>query len=142
MGRVAAVCVSPHKGTPKKNVQRVEVLEDFGLKGDAHGGSWHRQVSLLPEESIEGFRARGADVEYGAFGENLVIRGYDLKSLPLGTRFCCGEAVLVLTQVGKECHHGCAIQKAMGDCIMPREGVFCKVEKGGFVRAGDEFFVL
>lgn len=95
-------------------------------------------MSLLSYERIEEFRARGAKVEFGDFGENLVVEGYDFKSLPVGTRFRCGTVILRMTQIGKECHHGCEIFQTMGDCIMPREGVFCVVEQGGTVKAGDE----
>lgn len=142
MGKVIAVCTSSQKGTQKENVRSAEIIEDFGIKGDAHAGKWHRQISLLSLERIEEFRSRGAQVEYGAFGENLVVSGYDFKALPVGTVFCCGEVVLRLTQIGKECHHGCAIFQAMGDCIMPREGVFCQVLHGGFLKVGDEFTIL
>lgn len=139
MGKIIAVCTSPKKGTQKENVHCAEFIEDFGIKGDAHAGKWHRQISLLSLERIEEFRARGARVEYGAFGENLVVSGYDFKTLPIGTLFRCGEVVLELTQIGKECHHGCAIFQTMGDCIMPREGVFCRVLHGGQIKEGDEF---
>lgn len=142
MGKIVAICTSPSKGTPKENIHRAEIIEDFGIKGDAHAGKWHRQVSLLALEEIEAFRKRGAIVEYGAFGENMVVSGYNLKELPIGTRFCCKDVILELTQVGKECHHGCAIFQAMGDCIMPREGVFCRVIRGGEILEGDEFFII
>lgn len=141
MGKVMAVCTSPAKGTQKKNVHRGEFIEEYGIKGDAHAGKWHRQVSLLSLERIEEFRARGAKVEFGAFGENLVVSGYDFKTLPIGTRFCCGEVLLELTQIGKECHHGCTIFQTMGDCIMPREGVFCRVLHGGVIEENDEFVI-
>lgn len=139
MGVVKAVCISEQKGTEKTAVQRAELIRDFGLKGDAHAGKWHRQVSLLSYEQIEAFRARGAQVEFGAFGENIVVEGYDFKKLPVGTKFRCNDVVLELTQIGKECHHGCRIFQTMGDCIMPREGVFCVVLEGGFIEAGDMF---
>lgn len=142
MGKIMAVCTSEKKGTQKENVHQGEFITDFGLKGDAHAGKWHRQVSLLSYEQIEDFRKRGTEVEFGAFGENLVISGFDFKTLPIGTKFKCNEVILELTQVGKECHHGCAIFQTMGDCIMPREGVFCKVESGGQIREGDEFNLL
>lgn len=141
MGKVMAVCTSPEKGTQKKNVEEINIIEGFGLEGDAHGGDWHRQVSLLSYEKIEEFRARGAKVAFGAFGENLVISGYDFKTLPIGTRFVCNDVVLELTQIGKKCHNGCEIYKVMGDCIMPREGVFCKVIHGGHVKVGDTFCI-
>lgn len=142
MGKVMAVCTSPAKGTQKENVHSAEVIEDFGIKGDAHAGKWHRQISLLSLERIEEFRRRGAKVEFGAFGENIVVSGYDFKTLPIGTKFRCNDVILELTQIGKECHHGCAIFQAMGDCIMPREGVFCRVLHGGCVAEGDEFTVI
>lgn len=142
MGIVKAVCISEKKGTQKQNVKTVQVIEDFGFEKDAHAGKWHRQVSLLSYEKIEEFRKRGADVEFGAFGENLVISGYDFKTLPIGTKFQCNDVVLELTQIGKECHHGCQIFQTMGDCIMPREGVFCKVLHGGVITEGDLFFII
>lgn len=99
-------------------------------------------MSLLSYDKIEEFRARGADVEDGAFGENLVVKGIDFRTLPVGTRLWCGEVVLEITQIGKECHHGCQIFQKMGECIMPREGVFAKVIRGGIIRTGDEMQVV
>lgn len=142
MGIVKAVCISEKKGTQKQNVKTVQVMEDFGFEKDAHAGKWHRQVSLLSYEKIEEFRRKGAEVEFGAFGENLVVSGYDFKTLPIGTKFQCNDVVLELTQIGKECHHGCQIFQTMGDCIMPREGVFCKVLHGGTITEGDLFFIV
>lgn len=142
MGRVMAVCTSPAKGTQKQDVGQAVFLEDFGIEGDAHAGKWHRQVSLLSYEKIEEFRKRGAEVAFGAFGENLVVEGIDFKTLPIGTRFRCNEVELVLTQIGKQCHHGCEIFQKMGDCIMPREGVFTKVEKGGEIKVGDMLEIM
>ena len=142
MGIVKAVCISEKKGTQKQNVKTVQVLEDFGFEKDAHAGKWHRQVSLLSYEKIEEFRRKGAEVEFGAFGENLVVSGYDFKTLPIGTKFQCNDVVLELTQIGKECHNGCQIFQTMGDCIMPREGVFCKVLHGGTITEGDLFFII
>ena len=141
MGKVLAVCISEKKGTQKRNVGSAVFVEDWGLEGDAHAGKWHRQVSLLSGEKIDAFRAKGAEVEDGAFGENLVVEGIDFAKLPVGTRFRCGEVVLELTQIGKECHNGCAIFQKMGECIMPREGVFTRVLKGGKVSVGDEMTV-
>lgn len=138
MGKVLAVCISEKKGTQKQNVHEGEFIEDWGIKNDAHAGKWHRQVSLLSADKIRAFRERGAEVEDGAFGENLVVEGIDFARLSLGTRFYCGNVILELTQVGKECHHGCAIFQKMGDCIMPREGVFARVIRGGIIREGDE----
>ncbi len=137
MGTVVAVCTSSTKGIQKTETGAVELVADHGIQDDAHAGSWHRQVSLLARERIDEFKEWGADVGNGAFGENLIVEGLgDLKGYPLGTRFACGDAILELTQVGKECHAHCAIYHAMGDCIMPREGVFCRVVQGGRVAPG------
>ena len=142
MGIVMAVCVSKEKGVAKKDVGRGELVEQHGLKGDAHAGNWHRQISLLSLQKIEAFRAKGAEVEYGAFGENLVVDGIDFANLPPGTIFRCGDALLEMTQIGKECHNHCEIYRRMGDCIMPREGVFARVLQGGTVKVGDEFQIV
>ncbi len=141
-GKVLAICISEKKGTQKKEIPSAVLVEDWGIEGDAHAGKWHRQVSMLSFEKIEAFRAKGAEVDFGAFGENLVIEGFDLSSIPVGTKFTIGEAVLELTQIGKECHSHCEIYKVMGDCIMPREGVFTKVLKGGNIQTGDEIIRL
>ena len=138
MGTVKAVCTSSVKGIQKSEVGSVKLCADWGIEDDAHAGSWHRQVSLLPYEKIEDFKARGADVSNGSFGENIIVEGFDLKSLPVGTRLRSGNVKLELTQIGKECHARCAIYHKMGDCIMPREGAFCKVLQGGTIRPGDE----
>ena len=137
MGTVLAVCVSREKGTQKENIGTAVFLEDWGIQGDAHAGKWHRQVSLLSHDKIEAFRARGAEVADGAFGENLVVAGIDFRTLPIGTRFRCNDVELELTQIGKECHNGCEIYKKMGECIMPREGVFTRVLHGGTISVGD-----
>ena len=136
-GKVIAVCISEKKGIQKNEVPSIRLIPEWGIENDAHAGKWHRQVSLLALEKIEAFRAKGADVDYGAFGENIIIEGFDFRSLPLGTRFRIGEALLELTQIGKECHTHCAIYHQVGDCIMPREGVFTTVLEGGTVKAGD-----
>ena len=136
-----AVCVSPRRGTEKQPVPSARLVRDWGLEGDAHAGKWHRQVSLLSYEKIQAFRAKGAEVGFGAFGENLAVSGIDFRSLPVGTRLLCGDAVLEVTQIGKECHSGCAIFQKMGECIMPREGVFARVLRGGTVSVGDEMTV-
>jgi molybdenum cofactor synthesis domain-containing protein len=141
MGKILAVCVSEQKGTPKKNVGRARLVENHGLEGDAHAGEGPRQVSLLPHDQVELFRAKGAEVADGDFGENLVVRDIDFKSLPPGTRLQCGEALLEMTMIGKECHSPCHIHQRMGDCIMPREGVFARVLQGGLVRVGDDVTV-
>ena len=138
MGRIEAICISTARGTQKRPVGSAEFVADWGIRGDAHGGHWHRQVSLLSADRIDAFRARGAQVENGAFGENLVVRGFDFSAFPVGTLFKSGDVLLELTQIGKECHQHCAIYQAVGDCIMPREGVFARVIRGGIVRTGDE----
>ena len=138
LGKLIAICTSEKKGTQKQQVETAVLRENHGIEGDAHAGNWHRQVSLLGLEKIEEFRARGADVEFGAFGENLVVEGFDFRNLPVGTRFRIGDVLLEMTQIGKECHTHCAIYHMVGDCIMPREGVFAKVVHGGEIRVGDE----
>jgi TatD DNase family protein len=148
MGTVKAVCISAEKGTAKRNVGQAELVENHGLKGDAHAGSWHRQVSLLSLQKIDAFRAadlsgksEGAGIIDGDFGENLVVDGIDFSALPEGTVLRCGEALLEMTQIGKECHSHCAIFKRMGDCIMPREGVFARVIHGGIIKTGDTMLI-
>ncbi len=141
MGKIRAVCISREKGTPKENVGSGMLVEGFGLEGDAHGGNWHRQISLLSGDKIDEFRKK-IWVEYGAFGENLVVDGLDFRNLPVGSRFGTGDAVLEMTQIGKECHSDCIIRQKTGDCIMPREGVFARVLKGGKVSVGDELALL
>lgn len=139
MGKIKAICISEIRGIQKTEIQEADIQVDWGIAGDAHGGKWHRQVSLLGFEKIEDFKARGAEINFGAFGENLVVEGYDLSKLPVGTRFRIGEEVLLeLTQIGKECHSHCEIYKKMGDCIMPREGVFTEVIQGGHIKKGDK----
>ena len=142
MGEIKAICISERRGTQKKEIPEAQILEDWGIEGDAHGGKWHRQISLLAVEKIEEFRARGAEIDYGAFGENLIVEGYDLRTLPVGTRFRIGEVLLELTQIGKECHSHCEIYKKMGDCIMPREGVFTEVLHGGHIQKGDQIEMI
>lgn len=141
MGTVLAVCTSPEKGTAKRNAGRAEFVPEYGIQGDAHAGPGLRQVSLLSHEKIAAFRERGADVTDGDFGENMVVEGIDFSSLPVGTVLCCGEVILEMSQIGKECHSHCQIFKRMGDCIMPREGVFARVIKGGSICVGDEMYV-
>lgn len=137
MGVIKGICISEKRGTAKYEIEEAILVKDWGIQGDAHAGHWHRQVSLLSYEKIEEFRKKGADIELGAFGENLIVSGYDFRNLAVGTRFQCGEVVLEMTQIGKECHSHCEIYKRMGECIMPREGVFAIVLHGGTVRKGD-----
>ena len=141
MGKIMAVNISEERGTQKKNVHSARLIEDWGIEHDAHAGKWHRQVSLLSYEKIEELRKKGAPVDEGAFGENLIIQGIDLRHLPVGTRLACGEVLLEVTQIGKQCHNGCEIFRLMGDCIMPREGIFAKVLRGGMISEGDEITV-
>ena len=138
MGKVMAVNISVKRGTQKVNVHTVKLIENYGLENDAHAGNWHRQVSLLSYEKIEEFKAKGAPVKDGAFGENLIVQGFDFKTLPVGTRLKCNDVILEFTQIGKECHSHCEIFKKMGDCIMPREGVFTRALHGGVIKEGDE----
>ena len=141
-GKVIAVCISENKGTQKKEVPSIKLIPDWGIENDAHAGKWYRQVSLLGLEKIEDIRAKGAEVDFGAFGENMIISGFDLRTLPVGTRFRIGDALLELTQIGKECHAHCAIYHQVGDCSRPREGVFTVVLEGGEVKAGDEIELI
>ncbi|NME36383.1 MOSC domain-containing protein [Fusobacterium sp. FSA-380-WT-3A] len=136
-GEIKAVCISEKKGTDKKNIHECEIIEGFGLKNDAHGGNWHRQISLLSYEKIEDFKKRGGKVIDGSFGENLIVSGLDLVNIPIGTRLKINDIVLEVTQIGKECHSHCEIFKKVGDCIMPREGIFAKVISGGIIKEGN-----
>jgi MOSC domain-containing protein YiiM len=141
--QIVAVCTSKEKGERKTDVGQAELQEGFGLVGDAHGGDWHRQVSLLAIESIDKMRAAGLDVGPGDFAENLTTQGVNLYVLPVGTRLRVGDSVLLeMTQIGKECHDRCAIYHQAGDCVMPREGVFATVVSGGLVKSGDRLKVL
>lgn len=142
MGIVKAICISEKKGTQKHRVEAAVFVEDYGIENDAHAGKWHRQVSLLSYDKIEDFKKRGADVIDGAFGENLVVEGFDFRNLPVGTIFQCGDVILEMTQIGKQCHSHCEIYKIMGECIMPKEGVFTKVIQGGIIRTGDEMTII
>jgi len=139
---VVAVCISLSKGEKKTPVERVELRENHGIVGDAHAGEWHRQVSLLARESIAKMQAMGLAVDAGDFAENITTSGIDLVSLPIGTRLSVGEAILEVTQIGKECHTRCAIYYQAGDCVMPKEGIFARVLKGGVVSPGDSINVL
>ncbi|MEY8352412.1 MOSC domain-containing protein [Lachnospiraceae bacterium 54-53] len=141
MGEVMAVCISERKGTQKTRIGEGHFLKEHGLEGDAHAGKWHRQVSLLSYETIEAFKGKGAKIGDGAFGENVIVRGIDLIRLPVGTRLACGDILLEVTQIGKECHSHCEIYKKMGECIMPSNGIFARVLHGGVMREGDEIAV-
>lgn len=139
MAKVVSVNISDRKGVRKREVAQIQLQAGHGIQGDAHAGDWHRQISLLAEESIETMRALGlAHLTPGAFAENINTEGIDLKSLPVGTLLRVGVCTLRVTQIGKECHNdGCAIQKATGQCVMPTEGIFAVVVEGGIVQKGD-----
>ena len=141
-GTVVAVCISDVKGIQKKDVGKAMLVSNWGIEGDAHAGEHHRQVSLLSCEKVTAFNEKGAGVAHGDFGENLVLEGIDPASLPVGARVKCGQAVLEITQIGKDCHDRCQIYHKMGDCIMPREGAFARVLEGGEVCVGDVMEVL
>lgn len=143
IGRIVSINISENKGTTKKAVKEATVIENYGIQGDAHAGShWHRQISLLGIESIQKMKDKGLSLNYGDFAENITTEGIDLLSLPLGTKLQVGECLLEITQHGKSCHSKCEIFKIVGDCIMPREGVFAKVLKGGKIKVGDRIIKL
>ena len=136
-GKIVAVCTAPAKGMQKTDVGEALLVEGKGIEGDAHFGFQHRQVSLLNAEEAAKIREKFPALKSGDFAENLLVEGFDLSKLKLGDRILVGEALLEVTQIGKECHSPCAIYEAAGDCIMPRLGIFCRVAEGGTVRIGD-----
>jgi len=143
MGKIIAVCTSQKKGMKKKNVGEAILKVGFGLEGDAHGGDWHRMVSLLGVESIKKMTDKGVDVGPGDFAENLTTEGLELFTLPIGTKLKIGETSIgEVTQIGKECHTKCAIFKQLGECVMPKEGIFIRLLEGGVVRSGDSIEVM
>jgi MOSC domain-containing protein YiiM len=144
MAKIIAVCKSEKKGTKKTPQAEILIKKDYGVVGDAHADcQTHRQISLLANESIDKMRGKGLELKSGDFAENLTTQGIDLCSLPVGTRLRAGQAVLLeVTQIGKECHAACAIRKQVGDCIMPREGVFARVIRGGIVQPGDSLEII
>ncbi|MGM9563225.1 MAG: MOSC domain-containing protein [Faecousia sp.] len=137
MAKVTAVCISERKGTRKHEVPSIRVQCGHGIVGDAHAGNWHRQISLLAEESVDKMRALGLTLQPGDFAENILTRGLELKSLPIGTRLRVGETLLEVTQIGKKCHNDCEIKKLTGSCVMPTEGIFAIVLQEGEIRPGD-----
>lgn len=142
-GKVLSINISEKKGTPKTKINPGVLIEDFGFEGDAHAGKWHRQVSLLAKESID--KSKGLPTDglcHGVFAENITTEGIELFTIPVGTKLKIGECVIEITQIGKECHEGCAIQKLVGKCVMPREGVFATVLKGGKVFEGDKIEII
>ncbi len=143
MGTVIAINISKVKGVIKESISSGEFQEDFGLVGDAHAGKWHRQVSLLAQESIDKMTQIGIEgLCSGKFAENITTQGIILHELPVGTQVKIGETIHEVTQIGKECHSGCAIKVQVGQCIMPKEGIFTRVIKGGVIYAGDTIEVL
>ena len=141
--KIVSIAMSKKKGTPKVQVEKASLLEDHGLEGDAHAGPWHRQVSFLAAESIEKARNQGLDVGFGDFAENIATSGIEWQDIPVGAQVNLGDSALVeITQKGKECHNKCAIYYLAGDCIMPREGIFGRVLKGGEVRCGAPVRIL
>ncbi|MGL5232491.1 MAG: MOSC domain-containing protein [Fusobacteriaceae bacterium] len=142
-GKVVSINISTKKGVIKDPVQEANFVVNHGIETDAHAGEWHRQVSLLAIESVDKIRGRGIDLKNGIFAENITTSGIDLCSLPVGTKLQIGESVQEVTQIGKECHNGgCAIKATVGDCVMPREGIFTKVIKNGVVKVGDEIKII
>jgi len=142
MGKIVSLNISRKKGVNKEPVESVELRVDHGMVGDAHAADWHRQISLLAEESIDFMRAKGLELDPGAFAENITTEGIDLVHLPIGARLGNGQVVLEVTQIGKKCHQGCEIFKKVGDCIMPREGIFTKVIVPGVLHRGDPLDLL
>lgn len=142
MAEVVSVNISERKGTVKKPVPEIRLKLRHGIVGDAHAGDWHRQVSLLAEESVDTMRSLGLELDPGAFAENINTRGIELKTLPVGTRLSVGETVLEVTQIGKQCHSDCEIKKLTGKCVMPTEGIFAVVVREGTVRPGDRIEIL
>ena len=138
MAEVAAVCISERKGTRKHTVPFIEVKRDHGIVGDAHAGNWHRQISLLADESVDTRRGKGVELQPGDFAENILTEGIDLKHLPVGTVLRVGKTRLQVTQIGKECHNDCEIRRLTGKCVMPTDGIFAIVLTGGTITAGDE----
>ncbi|KYH28274.1 MULTISPECIES: MOSC domain-containing protein [Clostridium] len=143
MPKILSVNISKKKGIPKASIPEGNFIEEFGLEGDAHAGKWHRQVSLLGIESINKMKEVGVkNLDAGKFAENLTTEGINLWELPVGTKLKIGETIQEVTQIGKECHRGCAIKNLVGDCVMPREGIFTRVLKGGKVRVGDSIEII
>ena len=142
MAQVVSVNISERKGTVKREVPEIRLKLRHGIVGDAHAGDWHRQISLLAEESVDKMRALLPELQPGAFAENINTRGLELKTLPIGTRLRLGETVVEVTQIGKECHSDCEIKRLTGKCVMPTEGVFAVVLREGTVRKGDEIEII
>ena len=143
MAEIAAICISDVRGIQKHEIPEAFLKKDWGIEGDAHAGNWHRQVSLLSEESVKKLQEKlSFELAHGAFAENILVKGMSVHTLPVGTRLRIGEALCEVTQIGKECHNDCAIRKAAGDCVMPREGVFTVVVEEGTIKAGDKLEIV
>ncbi len=142
MASVVAVCISEQKGTMKHEVPEIRIKRSHGIVGDAHAGDWHRQISLLGTESVDKMKKVYPDIPIGAFAENVLTEGLTLYELPIGTKLRVGETLLQVTQIGKECHADCAIRKQVGDCVMPREGIFTVVLEEGTIRPGDAVTIV
>jgi len=142
MAKVIAVCISETRGEQKKEVPYIDIKENHGIIGDAHAGNWHRQISLLSSESIDSMRHLVPDLPPGTFAENIVTTGITLYTLPIGTLLQVGNTIIEVTQIGKKCHQGCAIMKATGQCVMPKQGIFAIVKKGGRINPEDEILIL
>ena len=143
MGVIKGICISEKRGTAKQEVEEAVFVKDWGIEKDAHAGHWHRQVSLLAAESVAKVqKALDFQLKSGDFAENILTEGIELFTLPVGTKMRIGEAEGEVTQIGKECHHGCAIRELAGDCVMPREGIFVKITKSGRVKTGDRIQVM
>ena len=141
--KVIACCISEKKGTVKKEVSEIICKKDFGIVGDAHAGNWHRQISLLAKESVDKIRNKiNYDLKPGIFAENILTEGIVLHDLPIGTKLKINSVIMEVTQIGKECHETCEIRKIIGDCIMPKEGIFCKVLTDGTIKKEDEIFLI
>jgi len=137
---ILSINISGRKGVQKSPVKQAVLRPGHGIEGDAHAGAWHRQVSLLANEDIQIMRGRGVEIHFGDFAENITTEGIELAALPVGTRLYLGEAVLEVTQIGKKCHNDCAIYQALGECVMPRRGIFARVIHGGTIRSDSECY--
>lgn len=141
MAHVLSVCISEKRGTVKKPVNEIRLKLDHGIIGDAHAGSWHRQISLLGNESVDRMRKMGLVLDAGVFAENILTEGIVLNTLPIGTHLRIGKSLIEVTQIGKECHHGCEIREKTGFCVMPTDGIFAKVLEEGTIKSGDEITI-
>ncbi len=139
---VIAVCISEKRGTKKVEVPYIDILPDLGIIGDAHAGNWHRQISLLAQESIDKMKSLGVRIKPGDFAENIVTEGVVVNTIPVGTKVMIGQTIIEITQIGKKCHNDCEIKRITGKCVMPTEGVFAKVIKGGRISCGDDISIL